>query len=77
MERKKRLVTMISRAGMLTMSCTNSASFRNVCFFHKNLWSCKLYQAIESFLKIGLPLGYAASLAFNYQSLTDKQNFNR
>ena len=28
-------------------------SFRNVCFFHKNLWSCKLYQAIESFLKIG------------------------
>ncbi len=37
--------------------------FRNVCFFHKNLWSCKLYQAIESFLKIGLPLGYAASFA--------------
>ena len=27
-------------------------SFCNVCFFHKNLWSCKLYQAIESFLKI-------------------------
>ena len=28
-------------------------SFRNVCFVHKYLWSCKLYQAIESFLKIG------------------------
>ena len=26
-------------------------SFRNVCFVHKYLWSCKLYQAIESLLK--------------------------
>ena len=25
--------------------------FRNVCFVHKYLWSCKLYQAIESLLK--------------------------